>query len=48
MNYLTIIWDADEGGNVSHIAEHGLTTDDVAGVIERARRKEFSAATGRP
>jgi hypothetical protein len=35
MQYLQIIWDDDDQpqGNVQHIAEHGLTIDDVECVL---------------
>jgi uncharacterized DUF497 family protein len=46
---VTIIWDADddEGGNVRHIAEHGLTVEDVEFVVEQASREERSRSSGR-
>jgi uncharacterized DUF497 family protein len=49
MKYLRIVWDDDDqpDGNVQHIAEHGLTIDDVEHVLENPREKGFSASTGR-
>jgi uncharacterized DUF497 family protein len=50
MRYLSIIWDDedDETGNIQHIAEHGLTVDDVEYVIENALSEDRSKRTGRP
>jgi uncharacterized DUF497 family protein len=50
MWYVRIIWD-DEGnpdGNVQHIAEHGLTVEDVEHVLENPTSEETSRSTGRP
>jgi hypothetical protein len=35
MRYVRVIWDddANPNGNVSHIAEHGLTIEDVEYVV---------------
>jgi hypothetical protein len=33
MAYFEIIWDEEPGGNVEHVAEHGLTPEDVEEVI---------------
>lgn len=41
-------WDHDEGGNVEHIAEHGLTTDEVESAFENIRRHTTSRSSGRP
>jgi uncharacterized DUF497 family protein len=50
MRYVRVIWDDDENpdGNVSHIAEHGLTVDDVEYVIENPTEQSESRSTGRP
>lgn len=29
MPYFDIIWNEEPGGNIEHIAEHGLTPEDV-------------------
>jgi uncharacterized DUF497 family protein len=49
VRYVSIIWDADddEGGNVRHIAEHGLTVEDVEYVIEHAASEERSRSSNR-
>ena len=45
----TIIWDDEPGANVDHIAEHGLTPDEVDEVLnDRSIRTEYSASTGKP
>ena len=50
MRYVQIVWDDEENsdGNVQHIAEHGLTRDDVEFVIENALSEAVSETTGRP
>jgi uncharacterized DUF497 family protein len=50
MNIFRIIWDEpdDPDGNVQHIAEHGLTIDDVEEVLANPISEGTSASTGRP
>lgn len=50
MRFFQIIWDDDDEpeGNVEHIAEHGLTTDDVEYVIENPTAEDASHSSGRP
>ena len=50
MRFLQVIWDDDDNpeGNVCHIAEHGLTIEDVEFVVENPTTEETSRATGRP
>ncbi len=50
MKFVQIIWDDDDllEGNVQHIAEHGLTMEDVEHVIENPTKEESSGSTGRP
>ncbi len=47
---LDIVWDMDEEveGNVQHIAEHGLTKDDVATVLRNPDAEAKSGSSGRP
>jgi hypothetical protein len=47
---LDIVWDMDEevDGNVLHIAQHGLTKDDVATVLRSPDAQAKSASSGRP
>jgi uncharacterized DUF497 family protein len=50
MWYVRIIWDEDDNpdGNVQHIAEHGLTIEDVEYVLENPSQEARSRSTGRP
>ncbi|MEX2315691.1 MAG: hypothetical protein WD669_00970 [Pirellulales bacterium] len=50
MWYVRIIWDEDENpeGNVRHIAEHGLTIEDVEHVLQNSSAEDSSRSTGRP
>ena len=50
MNIFRVFWDDtdDPGGNVQHIAEHGLTIEDVEKVLSRPTSEGTSASTGRP
>jgi uncharacterized DUF497 family protein len=49
-DYLVIIWDmsGDEGGNVQHIAEHGLSPADVEQVFRSLEEETISESSGRP
>lgn len=48
--YIDIIWDLDDDpdGNVQHIAEHGLTKEDVRWVFEHPVRHDVSRSSSRP
>ena len=50
MRYFQIIWDDDDDpdGNVQHVAQHGLTVDDVEFVIETPTSEAISRSSGRP
>lgn len=50
MNPLIILWDLDDDseGNVAHIAEHGITKDEVADVLNSPETIEASESSGRP
>jgi len=50
MKYSRILWDeaGDPHGNVSHIAEHDLTVDDVAEVLGAPVSEGASDSTGFP
>jgi ribosome-binding protein aMBF1 (putative translation factor) len=48
MNWTHVIWDDLPGGNVEHVEEHDLTTDDVDFVLENYDSKLFSRGSGRP
>lgn len=50
MDFLQIIWDDedDPDGNVEHIAEHGLSIDDVEHVLGNPASRGTSNSTGLP
>lgn len=50
MRFFQVIWDDDDrpDGNVRHIAEHGLTIEDVEHVLENPTTEGISVSTGRP
>ena len=50
MRFVQVIWDDEDqpDGNVQHIAEHGLTMEDVEYVLEHPTKEETSDSTGRP
>ena len=50
MAHLHVIWDTDDdpAGNVRHIAEHGLTPDDVEHVLMNPESEGFSKSSQRP
>lgn len=48
MPYFDFIWELTEDGNVSHIAEHGLTPDDVEPIVLNPDFHGVSRSTGRP
>ena len=50
MAYIDIIWDLDDDpeGNVEHIAEHGITKDEVTEIVENPSGYETSRSSGRP
>jgi hypothetical protein len=48
MKFVQVIWNEDDqpAGNVQHIAEHGLTIEDVEYVLENPVKEVISASTG--
>jgi hypothetical protein len=48
MPWSDIVWNGEPGGNVEHIAEHGLSVGDVEYVIMNAERYGKSRSAGRP
>jgi uncharacterized DUF497 family protein len=48
MPWYDIVWNYEPGGNVEHIAEHGLTPEDVEWVICNPLEKKTSRSSGRP
>ncbi len=43
-----VIWDDSPGGNVDHIAEHGLTPEDVEEVLSGPQVLDTSRSSGLP
>lgn len=48
MHWTHIIWDSTPGGNVFHVEEHDLTTDEVDFVLENPTSTGTSRSSGRP
>lgn len=50
MDLFRILWDDpdDADGNVQHIADHGLTIEDVEEVLANPTSEGTSASSGRP
>ena len=48
MPWYDVIWNHEPGGNVEHIAEHGITLEDVETVICNPLERKFSRSSGRP
>ena len=48
MAYFDIIWNEEPGGNIEHIAEHGLTPEDVEEVLFNPVDQDVSRSSGLP
>jgi uncharacterized DUF497 family protein len=49
VEFFSIVWDDEPGGNVEHIAEHGLTPDEVDAVLnDDSALTIYSHSSGRP
>ena len=48
MKWTQIIWDPTPSGNVDHVEEHDLTTDDVDYVLQNSESSGTSQSSGRP
>lgn len=48
MGWTHVIWDPTPGGNVEHVEEHDLTTDEVDYVLDNYDSRGFSQSSGRP
>ena len=48
MPYFDFIWETTDGGNVAHIAEHGLTPEDIEPIVLNPDRLRVSRSSGRP
>lgn len=47
MRWSQVVWDPTPGGNVEHVEEHGLTTDEVDDVLAQPERRTVSRSSGR-
>ncbi len=48
MGWTHVVWDPTPGGNVEHVEEHDLTTDDVDYVLDNCELASVSRTSGRP
>ncbi len=48
MAWFDYLWLEGDDGNIEHIAEHDLTTDDIEYVIENYISERTSRSSGRP
>ena len=48
MPYFAFIWNEEPDGNVEHIAEHGLTPEDVEEVLFNPVDRDVSRSSGLP
>jgi len=50
MPFIEFVWDLDDdrNGNVQHIAEHGLSKEDIEHVMCNPTKTGISRASGRP
>lgn len=47
MRWTQVLWDPTPGGNVAHVEEHGLTTDEVDYVLQHHDRRAISQSSRR-
>ena len=48
MPYFDFIWELTEDGNMAHMAEHGLTPDDIEPIVLNPDHLTVSRSSGRP
>ncbi len=48
MPYFDFVWELTDDGNVAHIAEHGLTPEDVEPIVLNPDYLSVSRSSGRP
>ncbi len=48
MPWVDVTWDYGPGGNVEHMAGHGLDPEEVRAVLEEPARRMTSRASGLP
>ena len=46
MAWYDFFWTYEEDGNAGHVAEHGLTTEDVEHAVRHAWGRDVSASSG--
>lgn len=45
---MMFLWDDAPGGNVEHVAEHGLTPEEVESAFDHIELRTVSRSSGRP
>ena len=48
MAWTQVVWDPTPNGNVEHVEEHDLTTEEVEHVLENFVSSSFSKSSGSP
>lgn len=48
MPYYDVLWNPEPNGNIAHIAEHGLTPEDVEAALLQPVGRDTSRSSGRP
>ncbi len=48
MPWYDFVWNYESGGNVLHIAEHGISVEDAEAIVCSPLAAGFSRRTGRP
>lgn len=48
MPWYEVIWNYEPGGNVDHLADYGLTPEDVEAVIYNPLEETIGRSSGRP
>jgi hypothetical protein len=50
MEFVNIVWDmsGEEGGNVDHIADNGISREDVRDAFDNVSRHTVSRSSGQP
>ena len=46
--WFEFIWLAGDGGNIDHLAEHGISMDDFEHVFDNCEDEDESRSSGRP
>ena len=48
MPWFDFLWVAEQGGNIEHVTEHGVSLDEVEEVVRDPDRVETSRSSGHP